>query len=66
MLDVISYMKLLGKQGDQMSFQNNRPKCSPTHFCQKSKTLTVQKGGSPKMRATSEIFKKCPKKTITQ
>jgi hypothetical protein len=25
---------LADEQGDQMSFLKNRPKCSPTHFCQ--------------------------------
>jgi hypothetical protein len=53
-------------QGDQTSLSQNRPKCSPTHFCQTlCIALTVDKS-SRKFWSTSVIFKKFPKKTSTQ
>jgi hypothetical protein len=45
------------KQCDQMSWWENRPKCSPTRFCQyQYVTLNVEKSG-PKIWATFLILK---------
>jgi hypothetical protein len=41
--------------GDQTSLFKNRPKCSPTHFCQKQCIALAVEKSSPIMWATSEL-----------
>jgi hypothetical protein len=52
-------------QGDQVSLWKNLPKCSPTCICQRQYLIFLWKK-TPTMWAPLVIFKKNPKKIITQ
>jgi hypothetical protein len=55
---ISTYTEYCGMQGDQMSLLKNRPKCSPIHLMSKLMHNLKRGKSSPKILATSLIFKK--------